>query len=628
MHSRRLPAGEFAVIVVLLAVSFSVLLVGAPGVRADHNTVQWDVRNPVTSTTGVSEAWPVIVADHQGNLYAFYVSPSSGVQANVSVTKYHITATNGLAFQFTHTVNPVLGSVNQYPPISATMDNNGYLYVAWTESSGFTGGLSDEVMVTRSTDGGNTWAQTTAADRVNSYGSDYNPVIVASPDGTLSVLWLVNWGSSINVAYSRSTNQGATFTGFMNLTNQGPTFPSYWPDMAVDSHGRIHVIYEYYNSPYGVYTLNYTWSDDGATWSPAVPIVASTTLGSYVPKLAVDSHDHVHATWFSAIQTPLGTYSIQYRMSADRGATWSPQIAVNQGLVATETFPSVVTTGSTVMVVGAYSSGVDYAVSADGGASFYPERAQAIAYTMWTPREAVDQNGTIWMVYQYYNSGISSYEIGLASWHAPPSAPVITALTAGKTSLTVSWTASPEADVAEYRVYRSSDGSNYQIVATVPAGTTEYADQGLANGTYWYQVDAVDSTGLASHASPSWSGTVGVTVQQLENEITALQNALASANANLASIQTQLNSVKSQLASVQGNTTALQNQISNLQTQLNNMQSQQATQTISYANLAFEIIVVVLLVVLLLNQMRKPKNPKLMMAQPGQAASKGPDDDL
>jgi len=487
-------------------------------------------------------------------------------------------------------------------------------------------------MVSRSTDGANTWPQTVSADQVNSFGDDYSPTIVVGADGTLSVMWLVTWGGVTNVAFSHSTNQGSSFSAFVNITSQGAGFPAYWPDMAVDSHGRLYVVYEYWNAPASVYTLNYTWSDGGAAWAAPHPIVNDPTIPSYVPKIAVDSQDHVHVVWYSWVRTPAGTNTMQYRVSTDRGATWSPQHAVNQGLVSTGTFPSIAVTGSTVMVVGSYDSGVDYAVSADGGQTFYPEETQAIATSLFGQREAVDQNGTIWMAYQFFNSGSSSYDIGLASWHAPPSAPVITSVTQGTSSLTVTWTASPEADVVEYRIYRSLDGSNYQVVGTVAATQTSFTDTALANGTYWYQVDAVDLTGLASHLSQPWSGSVGPTTQelinQLEGEIAALQSQLNTANTNLADAQAQLNAIKGQLNTIQGNTSALQSKIDNLQNELNNLQSQQATQTISYANLAFEIIVVVLLVVLLLNQMRKPKSPQMMMAQPAQAEPKKPEDDL
>ena len=647
MHNRRSVVRALAVLAVLLAVSFSGMLLGTPAVRADHNTVHWDVPTSVTTTTGIGEQWSTILSDGHGNLYVFFVTPSSFSQANLTVSKYHVNALGILTLTLKRTVNPTLGSVSSSWPIAAAMDHSGYLYVAWTESAGFTGGVNAEVMVSRSTDGADTWPQTVAADRVNSYGDDYSPMIGVGSDGSISVAWIVSWGGVMNMAYSRSTNQGATFAGFLNITNQGAGFGAYWPSMAVDSRGRIYLVYEFWNVPDSDYSLNYTWSDGGAAWAAPRPIVSDPAVPAYVPKIAVDSRDHVHVTWYSWIQTPAATNSLQYRVSTDRGVTWSPQIAVNQGVVLPNTFPNVAVSGDTVLVLTGYSNGVDYSVSADGGKSFYPEEAEAIASSLYVPQVTADQNGTIWMSYEYYNSGTSSTDIGLASWHAPPTTPAITTVSPGTGSLTVSWTASPEADVAEYRVYRSLDGSNYQIVGTVAAPATTFADSSLANGTYWYQVDAVDLTGLASHLSSALSGTVGPSTQdlinQLQGEITALQDQLAAANASSAAeitalrgqvsaLQTQLTNLQNSQASSNAATSAelarLEANLTALQQKLNDLQSQQATQTISYANLAFEVIVVVLLVVLLLNQMRKPKTPQLMMAQPGQAMPKKPEDEL
>lgn len=642
MLKRRLAVRVLAVLAVLMAASFSGLLVGTPAVRADHTTVQWNAENPVTGTTGVNEENPVVLSDHQGYLYFIYIAPSSGIQADVAVAKYHVTPLGSLAFVFQRTVNPTLGSVDQTEILSAAMDHNGYIYVAWTESSGFTGGLGKEAMVTRSTDGGNTWAQTTAADPVNSYGDDYSPIVAAAADGTISVVRLVSWGGLTNVAYARSTNQGTTFSGFVNITNQGAPYAAYWPDMAVDSHGRIYVVYEYWNVPASVYTLNYTWSDGGASWAAPHPMTTNQAVPSYVPKIVVDANDVVHVVFYSWKQSPAGTNTMQYRRSTDRGATWSPQIAVNQGLQIVNTFPSIAVTGSTVLVVGVYGAGYSYAVSADGGLSFYPEEDQAIANGPFNQREAVDENGTIWSVYQYNNLATTSLDIGVASWHAPPSVPVITEVTPGTGQLTVTWTGSPEADVVEYRVYRSLDGTNYQIVGTVGSGTTSFTDTPLVNGTYWYQVDAVDAVGLASHLSQPWYGVVGMSTQdlinQLEGEIAGLQSQLNSSDANLTAARAQVTSLQTALTNLQNSQSTantataaqlaqLQTELTNLQNQLNNLQSQQATQTISYANLAFEVIVVVLLVVLLLNQMRRPKAPRIVMAEPAQVPKK-PEDDL
>src|SRR5574340_999580 len=118
MRNRRLAGRVLAVLAVLLAVSFSGIVLNAPGAKADHNTVQWNVSATVTATTGVNEAYPVVLSDHQGSIYVFYISPSSGVQANLSMAKYRVTPLGQLGSPVRRTVNPVLGSVEQSWPIT------------------------------------------------------------------------------------------------------------------------------------------------------------------------------------------------------------------------------------------------------------------------------------------------------------------------------------------------------------------------------------------------------------------------------------------------------------------------------------------------------------------------------
>ncbi len=257
----------------------------------------------------------------------------------------------------------------------------------------------------------------------------------------------------------------------------------------------------------------------------------------------------------------------------------------------------------------------------------------------------MDQNGTVYVAGS--ETYATNFRVVLGYWHSLPSRPVITSIASGTGRLTVTWTAPPEADIATYRIWRSNDGSTYTLVSTVNAPTLTYTDTGLANGTYWYKIDAVDVLGDVSHESVPASGIVGPTTQQLIDalnaQIAALQAQLAQVNASsaaaIAAAQAQITALQAQLTSLQSSQAAsnaataaelarLQANITALQGQLNSLQGQQATQSISYANLAFEIIVVVLLVVLLLNQMRKPKSPQLMMAQPGQAEPKKPEDDL
>ena len=84
----------------------------------------------------------------------------------------------------------------------------------------------------------------------------------------------------------------------------------------------------------------------------------------------------------------------------------------------------------------------------------------------------------------------------------PPDAPTGLVATRGDGQVTLSWTASPEPDLASYRVLR--DGVE---VATV-TGSTGYVDTGLTNDTtYVYRLVAVDTHGNRSVSSSPASAT-------------------------------------------------------------------------------------------------------------------------
>jgi hypothetical protein len=86
----------------------------------------------------------------------------------------------------------------------------------------------------------------------------------------------------------------------------------------------------------------------------------------------------------------------------------------------------------------------------------------------------------------------------------PPAIPTGLAAVPGSGSVTLSWTANTESDLAGYNVYRGASLLN----GVAPVSGTSFSDTGLTNGTtYTYTITAVDTSGNASVQSLPVSAT-------------------------------------------------------------------------------------------------------------------------
>ncbi|WP_224364474.1 lamin tail domain-containing protein [Hyalangium versicolor] len=107
----------------------------------------------------------------------------------------------------------------------------------------------------------------------------------------------------------------------------------------------------------------------------------------------------------------------------------------------------------------------------------------------------------------------------------PPSAPSNLSATAVSSSqINLSWTASTDnVGVVDYDVFRSTDGSNFSVVASTTS--TSHSDTALAaSTTSWYQVKANDAANNASAASNTASATTsaaGSPAKVILNELLA-----------------------------------------------------------------------------------------------------------
>ena len=90
-----------------------------------------------------------------------------------------------------------------------------------------------------------------------------------------------------------------------------------------------------------------------------------------------------------------------------------------------------------------------------------------------------------------------------------PAAPTGLAASAGNATVSLSWAASSEPDLAGYRAYRSVDGGvTYAEITASLLGSPSFTDASVTNSvTYWYVVRAQDTAGNLSAASAAVSAT-------------------------------------------------------------------------------------------------------------------------
>jgi len=116
--------------------------------------------------------------------------------------------------------------------------------------------------------------------------------------------------------------------------NQGT---SYMGDIAVDSQGVIHVVYDdtlHYakeNELARADTYYRHSTDGGGTWSVPINLYPDPLTGSARPQIEIDSNDMIHVTWDEGWDRLSGEgepiYS-GYTSSADGGETWKPTTVI------------------------------------------------------------------------------------------------------------------------------------------------------------------------------------------------------------------------------------------------------------------------------------------------------------
>jgi hypothetical protein len=352
---------------------------------------------------------------------------------------------------------------------------------------------------------------------------------------------VVDQHNKVHVAYYNSNAQSLKYANnvngyWVNSTVDGTNNVGLWNAIAVDSNDKVHIAYvdstthklKYANNTVGGFATSYvdvpgdaknagvsialdrmgvphiayiTTSSDlmfgtktGAlTWNTTVVDGVTEILG-YWNSMAIDSHDHIHITYYD--QTGLG--SLKY--ATNTTGNWVFSAIDRDGNVGQRSVLRLdANDGLHVFYYDDTAEKGNYAVNIDG---IWMKTTIEDPDSAWYGSLALDSYGRAHICYFDSTTNSLKYAVTINL----PSAPTTFAAQRGNAQVNLTWllpTNNGGATVTGYKIYKGDTISNMTLLTTVIAGTYALHDTDVTNGvTYWYSVAAVNSEGIGQKATP------------------------------------------------------------------------------------------------------------------------------
>lgn len=264
----------------------------------------WLTPDRLSWTNGQS-SYPAIAVDSTGRKHVFWHDSSPpGIENNEIFYKHsaHLASWSTL-------VRATWTSEGSAHP-AAAVDSNDNVHLVWIDC---TPG-NWEIFYKYTSDRGNTWSVATRLTW-DSEASFYPAIDIDSSDN-IHIIWQNHKANTFRIHYKRSTDGGSSFSAVTRLTL--PSWDCWYPDVATDSNGWVHVVYANHQTPNNeVYYKKST--DGGETWSAPTRITYNAGYSTR-PEIAVDTSDNLHLVWED---DTYGNAEILYKESTDGGSTWS-----------------------------------------------------------------------------------------------------------------------------------------------------------------------------------------------------------------------------------------------------------------------------------------------------------------
>jgi hypothetical protein len=237
-----------------------------------------------------------------------------------------------------------------YPQV--TTDGAGNWVAAWmsTDSLGDTIGADWDILVSRSTNNGASWTAPAAlnTNAASDSGSDGAPQVTTDGAGNWVAVWTSNdslggtIGTDADILVSRSTDNGDSWTAPAALNTNAATDSrdDYWPQVTTDGAGSWVTVWGSNDSLGGTIGTDYDIlvsrsTNNGASWTAPAALntnAASDAGDEYEPQVTSDGGGNWVAVWSSndGLGGTIGIDNdILVSRSIDNGAAWTAPASLN-----------------------------------------------------------------------------------------------------------------------------------------------------------------------------------------------------------------------------------------------------------------------------------------------------------
>jgi len=414
MKTNKKVAGCFLAVFMLLAVSVASASAYTTGIGNTINgSGDWIQTEVVSSESDGGSDGPSINVDSLGRAHVAWGEPSYSIFENPTYeVSYKYRTSDGSWTDAEIISGDAWDDCWLY--IDLAVDSSNKVHVVWQSDSNYGNSGNDMDIFYRCRSSGGNWGPIEVVSQNN--GASHVPTVAVDSSGVVHVAWHDDtWylGSGVDVDIFYRYKSGGSWSS-TQVISTGSVLGSWYPDLAIDSSDGVHIVWydESYWTSSGVdYDIFYRDKPSGGSWGTRQLVSSGSNQHSYYPEVVVDSTGKVHVAWFE------NSDDVHYNSKPSGGSWGDVEVVSNE--VNGGSHPAIgVDSSNTVHV--AWHETDDYGGSGSDKDIFYRYKSggswsstQVISTestdTSWEPSLAVDSDDIVHIVWtdatDYQGSG-------------------------------------------------------------------------------------------------------------------------------------------------------------------------------------------------------------------------------